>query len=320
MANYVSVNGLETLHTVFLSILDFTFHIKVTTPTPRLDVLDSSDPPKTLIKDVEFPPYYLGGPLEVTLSALSRSIVMQKTVTKATSELYDRFQDVRHRFYDLGLMNTISLAPVRTKPRRTFDQIIEQFSPEGEHTPFVLQSIIENSSLRATLEEFGQEAELFDNILIRRLDRTQRGPIQLQIKRKGKPRNIVDVGYGVSQVLPLVVEALTAQRRTRLLIQQPEVHLHPKAQAALGSLFAKLARPQLSFLIETHSDYILDRIRIEIANNMIKHTDVQLLFVQRLSNESKVHPIRFDSKGNVLDPPQFYREFFLRESARLFKR
>ena len=81
----------------------------------------------------------------------------------------------------------------------------------------------------------------------------------------------MDVGYGVSQILPLLVELLSDDESI-FLLQQPEVHLHPSAQAALGSLFCRSAASGLQLIVETHSDYIVDRILLDIRD---KHTDLK---------------------------------------------
>ena len=99
--------------------------------------------------------------------------------------------------------------------------------------------------MKSDLEEFGRKSGLFDEIFIKRLGRHEFEPFQMEVRkwgrrpkrRKGAKRNLIDVGYGVSQVLPLLVELLDPNGSSLLLLQQPEVHLHPSAQAALGSLF-----------------------------------------------------------------------------------
>jgi predicted ATPase len=93
------------------------------------------------------------------------------------------------------------------------------------------------------------------------------GTTQLQVKIAGSGINLVDVGYGVSQVLPIIVDAIREPPRSTFLLQQPEVHLHPRAQAELGSFLGALAKQQQKrFIIETHSDYMIDRIRMDIRD------------------------------------------------------
>src|SRR4029077_20194792 len=108
-------------------------------------------------------------------------------------------------------------------------------------------------------------------------------PFQISVNISGPSSNLVDVGYGVSQALPVVVETLQAPRGSLFLLQQPEVHLHPRAQAALGTYLADISkRRRHTILIETHSDYLIDRIRMDIRDGKgISPSDVCVLFFER---------------------------------------
>jgi predicted ATPase len=106
-----------------------------------------------------------------------------------------------------------------------------------------------------------------------------------------------------------------------LLLQQPEVHLHPRAQAALGALFAQLAaKGHRSMIVETHSDYLIDRVRQDVAAGKISPKIVALLYLHREGLEKKCHLIELDRLGNLIDPPDYYRSFFLEEEWRLLRR
>jgi predicted ATPase len=131
-------------------------------------------------------------------------------------------------------------------------------------------------------------------------------------------RNIVDVGYGVSQILPLVVELVRGARDRLYMLQQPEVHLHPRAQAELGSLFGALVKAQSKrFLVETHSDYIIDRVRMDVRDKKsIRPEDVMILFFEMHKEGARIHPIEVDAEGNLVNAPPTYRRFFLEEERR----
>ncbi len=224
-------------------------------------------------------------------------------------------------FGGLDRINTISIAPIRTRPRRTYDQVTEEFTPEGERIPFVLSDLLQDEQNRAILERFGQEAGLFRQIGVRRLGNKVSDPIQIMVTNASRPANLLDVGYGVSQALPVVVESMLVAPERLVLLQQPEVHLHPRAQAALGTLFVDLFRDSNKrFIIETHSDYIIDRVRQEIAKGQIEAEDVQILYFEKTGAETQVYPIDLDEEGNLLNPPSSYRNFFLQEEINLFSR
>jgi len=228
----------------------------------------------------------------------------------------------------LSRLRTLSIAPIRTKPRRTYDQVTEAFDPEGNHIPLALARILAEQSTSAQkkallsgLKRFGQESRLFSDISLRSLGDAPADPFQVMVTVGGRPTNLLDVGYGVSQVLPLVVQGIIAAEEGLLLIQQPEVHLHPRAQAALGSLLVDLvAKDAKQFVIETHSDYIVDRIRMEIADGKLPSDAVVILYLEREGTETTVYPIKVDSLGNLIGVPPTYREFFLREEMNLLTR
>ena len=175
----------------------------------------------------------------------------------------------------------------------------------------------------AALQWFGREAGLFDEITVKPLGKRS-GPFQLQIRRfdgraKGPQRNLIDVGYGVSQVLPIVTELLRQDAPDMFLLQQPEVHLHPRAQAALGSLFCRIASWERQLVIETHSDHLLDRVRMEVRDRNVKTLrpeDVSILYFERGNLEVRIHSVRIDQEGNILDAPPSYRQFFMDEVKR----
>ena len=221
-------------------------------------------------------------------------------------------------------------APVRSRPRRTYDPVRPSSDPEGEYIPTYLANTSRRSPrewqrLKASLEEFGQSSGLFDEILIKSLGRSEGEPFQVQIRKSGSQRlkgpfkNLIDMGYGVSQALPVITELLRRDSPQMFLLQQPEVHLHPSAQAALGSLFCNIAaQRRRQLVIETHSDHLLDRVRMEVRDSEIgvKPEDVSILFFEQSELDVNIHSVRLDENGNVLDAPSSYRKFFMEETRR----
>ncbi|MDE2765898.1 MAG: AAA family ATPase [Chloroflexota bacterium] len=222
-------------------------------------------------------------------------------------------------------------APVRSKPRRTYDPARVAYDPEGDYAPMYLAELhSENAEaweeLKSKLESFGVAAGLFDEISIRPLGK-QSEPFQVQVRKysgraKGPWRNLVDVGYGVSQALPVLTELFRPDADTRhrkvFLLQQPEVHLHPSAQAALGSLLGEVASRQRQLIVETHSDHLLDRVRMDIRDGAsnLRPEDVSILFFERDNLDVHIHPLQIDEQGNLLGAPESYRRFFMEEVNR----
>ena len=169
-------------------------------------------------------------------------------------------------------------------------------------------------NLREELVSFGKESQLFSDIAIRSFGKQSGDPFQLLIKARGPKANIMDVGYGVNQILPLLVDTIRARSRRAFLLQQPEVHLHPKGQAALANLFAALTKSRgHSFLIETHSDYIVNHARLRPQRRNRCARCRHFVFCARQKKRVKIHPIELDEGGQIKNPPRGYRDFFSKE-------
>jgi predicted ATPase len=117
---------------------------------------------------------------------------------------------------------------------------------------------------------------------------------------------------------------LDRPRGTAFAIQQPEVHLHPRAQACLGDVFFEMAiRDKKTFIVETHSDFAIDRFRMNFRRRRSrKKSDLkplsQILFFERREAKNTVTPIRIGDQGDMpADQPESYRRFFVKEEMRL---
>lgn len=235
---------------------------------------------------------------------------------------------VLRSFSDVLWERPYSSAPVRTRPLRTYDPLKLASDPEGENIPTYLANLALRDpdaweQLREQLMQFGQRSGLFDEIAVRRLTKSGSGPFQIQIRKhasgkKGPWRNLIDVGYGVSQTLPFLAELCRHDGPGMLLLQQPEVHLHPQAQAELGSLLCAAAASKKQLIVETHSDHLMDRVRMDVRDGRtnLKTQDVSLLFFERGDLEVRIHSISFDRVGAVIGAPEGYRQFFMDELDR----
>jgi len=128
---------------------------------------------------------------------------------------------------------------IRTKPQRTYTPGTEKEDGEGSHVPYEIakryRSRTKNRSaweaMKEAIERFGRSAEMFKEISVKSFGQTASDPFQIQFSYDGPRTNLVDLGYGTSQILPILYSIAISGRDTRFLVQQPEVHLHPKAQA-----------------------------------------------------------------------------------------
>ncbi|MCC8198228.1 MAG: AAA family ATPase, partial [Tannerellaceae bacterium] len=135
------------------------------------------------------------------------------------------------------------------------------------------------------------------------------------------PIRMTNVGYGVSQILPLLIEPLTSTSDL-FSYQQPEVHLHPKAQVAFGDfIFDSFIINKNRFIIETHSDYILNRFRYAMSKSKIdKEIDAKILFFERNSSGTNLISIPINKNGKFEEElPESYINFFIDEELKMLE-
>lgn len=132
---------------------------------------------------------------------------------------------------------------------------------------------------------------------------------KLDISYEGKrmqstPFLPVNVGFGVPYVLPLIVALLTADQDGLLIIENPESHLHPKGQEGLAKLMAKVAARGTQIICESHSDHIINGIRVAVKRQILSSEELSVLYFDHDDDQlSHVTEIEIDSKGNLSEYP-----------------
>ncbi len=212
------------------------------------------------------------------------------------------------------------IAPIRTKPQPIYTKYDTRYSSEGHHTPYSIKKLLESKGkaekFKRFVEEFGKESGLFDSVDIKKYGRRKITPFEVDIILSGQSTKITNVGYGVSQVLPILVDLFEERKGTAYAIQQPEIHLHPRAQAAWGDVFFNLAvMENKQFIVETHSDFIIDRFRMNFKSKKKKEKPKsQIVYFENSSEGNVLNIIDIDEEGNLpKEQPKGYREFFLKE-------
>ena len=120
-----------------------------------------------------------------------------------------------------------------------------------------------------------------------------------------------DVGFGISQLLPFVVQSLVSKGQI-ISIEQPEVHVHPRLQADLGDLLVEAIKPKRGnqFIIETHSEHLVLRLQRRVYEKKIKPEDVSVIYVSRGPEGAEAQRLRLDEEGDFIDewPDGFFPE------------
>lgn len=128
--------------------------------------------------------------------------------------------------------------------------------------------------------------------------------ISTSLKRKAsKPTN---VGFGYSYVLPILVAGLTATEGDILIVENPEAHLHPRAQSVLGKFMSWIARYKgVQLFVETHSEHIVNSFRVLVAQETLTPDDVNILFFDE-HYDHFAEKIVVDEKGHIRDWPEYF--------------
>lgn len=173
---------------------------------------------------------------------------------------------------------------------------------------------VDDGVLAERVAAIGREVGLFSQV-----ESSPPGPDgtrEIRVRTPDGWRNLMDAGYGVQSVLPLLFAICGHGDDTAFLLQQPEVHIHPSAQAALATV---MAASRQRFLIETHGDHFVDRFRICVMEGDLAPEDLRILHFAKAPDgrSSTIYGIGVDRNGNLEGEPREFRRFFLEEVDRL---
>lgn len=155
---------------------------------------------------------------------------------------------------------------------------------------------------------------LFENIKIKR---KSGGTFELLVKNHAKSvyQNLYDVGTGVSHFLPIMVADLQLPQNSTLIVSDPELHLHPSVQANFGTYLVNQVRDnQKNYIIETHSEYLLNRLRLEIVKGNIAPEDVKVYYLQNNGTESECFSIDLLKNGQIQGAPAAFFDTYMKDN------
>jgi len=138
---------------------------------------------------------------------------------------------------------------------------------------------------------------------------------QNSVDRVNRPINI---GFGYSQALPIIVSGLLAKTGDILIIENPETHLHPQAQSRLLQFLAKVCKGGVQVFIESHSDHMLNAVRVTVKNQLITPEQLSVLYFYQNSEQSKVTPIPVLPTGGIEEWPEGFFDQTLKDFEQLF--
>ena len=131
--------------------------------------------------------------------------------------------------------------------------------------------------------------------------------LKVGLSNSDSSHDLTHVGVGVSQVLPILVMCLLSDTDSTLVFEQPELHLHPKVQTLLGDFFLSMALCNKQCIVETHSEYFIDRLRFRIAaasSEQELNSQAKIYFVEKPSQSSSFREVVINEYGAISDWPE----------------
>lgn len=192
---------------------------------------------------------------------------------------------------------------------------------QGEYTAQVLEE--ENGRIKVLPERWhdntsdpGLKAQtnawLTDIIPDLEVGKVQRLGLQTQIFVNSKNFEAefftTNVGFGFSYVLPIIVTGLIAKPKSFMIVENPEVHLHPAAQVAFAHFLFHIAKSGVKVVVETHSDHILEGFQIDVATNPEWASNVSILSFESNTDQPTIQEITFDNRANFSDWPNGFMD------------
>lgn len=231
------------------------------------------------------------------------------------------FSRAQHSFFD----SLVYLGPIRTpiKPvHRVTGESPVDVGPTGENLLGVLyrdekRKRLGRRNLLKNLDAWlDKRFDLVKNIKLEPLSKSGAFYSLMGLDSKsGIPVNLSSVGFGVSQIAPVIVQGFLSRPNSAMVIEQPEIHLHPSAQADLGDLFIQFLEDKKQMFIETHSQHLLYRLLRRIAEGVLPPSELRVYVVSRTSKGSHIEKLNLDDRGRITNWPMGFFEEGYEETA-----
>ncbi|MEZ4632762.1 MAG: DUF3696 domain-containing protein [Deinococcales bacterium] len=224
------------------------------------------------------------------------------------------------------------LGPLRDYPKRVYTWAGSQPADMGHRGEDVVDALLvsreyplkkkRGKGAKITVEtkvaEWLKALGLIENFSIERIGKDS-NLYRVMISKYGAKTKvaITDVGIGVSQILPVLTLCYYVPKGSIIILEQPEIHLHPSVQAGLADVFIDAVKTRnIQIILESHSEHLLKRFQRRIAEELLTQDSLKLYFCKFEEGRSGLEPLKLDLFGNITNwPKDFFGDSFTEMSA-----
>ena len=194
-------------------------------------------------------------------------------------------------------------------------QFLGQYGDEMINTPLPNNPSVKTVSLNEAVAQWASFLGI-EKVRVKNTDIPGSKLTQIMIGNQ----NIVDVGFGVSQVLPILVEGLTMDKGNTLILEQPEIHLHPKMQMDIADFLIMIAQQGKHLIVETHSDHIINRMVRRALEDESLRKMINIFYIAKDENNiSKLNSVRIDESLGIDEAPQGFFDQYASETEHILQ-
>lgn len=228
---------------------------------------------------------------------------------------------------EAALNSIYYLGPLRDHPKRIYSWSGETPESVGQRGEFSVPAILAASSQQRLLNRGPKQRQFrFDEFVARWLkdlgiiedfavkavaEGRKEFEVLVKTHAQSSEVKITDVGFGVSQVLPALVQAFYCPPNSTIWMEQPEIHLHPQVQAELADVFISATQARengkernVQLIVESHSEHFLNRLQRRVAEGSVSPDDVAVYFCRRVGASTELEPLRLNMFGEIENWPE----------------
>ena len=212
------------------------------------------------------------------------------------------------------------LVPLREHPKRSYGWAGQSPSDVGRRGEQAVAALLASKaegktisrgqgkrrqSVEERVAEWLQELGMIDSFSLGRIARNRKD-YEVKVRKSASSAEVLvtDVGFGVSQMLPVLVLCYFVPEGSTILLEQPEIHLHPSVQAGLADVFIDVVRTRdVQLIVESHSEHLLRRLQRRIAEDTLKNSETALYFCRTANGVSEASKLDVDLLGNIKNWP-----------------